>query len=88
MSCRLSPPPSLTYQLSVRLFPLLCLFEENDFSIGRGTDFPFQVIGYPDPLFGNFTFTPGSRVEMNNFVEQKDKLCFGVDLRELNPEEI
>ena len=79
------PSPSLTNQLSIRLFPSLCLFEATDISIGRGTDFPFQVIGYPDPLFGDFTFTPGSRVGMNNFVEQKNNLCYGVDLRELNP---
>jgi uncharacterized protein YbbC (DUF1343 family) len=82
------PSPSLPNHLSVRLFPLLCLFEATDFSIGRGTDFPFQVIGYPDSLFGAFTFTPGSRVGMSNYVEQQGNLCYGIDLRTLNPSEI
>ncbi|MDR0420069.1 MAG: DUF1343 domain-containing protein [Prevotellaceae bacterium] len=82
------PSPSLTNQLSVRLFPLLCLFEATDFSIGRGTDFPFQAVGYPDTLFGEFTFTPGTRVGMSNYVEQKGNLCYGIDLRELNPKDI
>jgi uncharacterized protein YbbC (DUF1343 family) len=82
------PSPSLPNHLSVRLFPLLCLFEATDFSIGRGTDFPFQAIGYPDMLFGDFTFTPGSRPGMTNYVEQKDNLCYGIDLRGLAPGDI
>jgi uncharacterized protein YbbC (DUF1343 family) len=82
------PSPSLPNHQSVRLFPLLCLFEATDFSIGRGTDFPFQVIGYPNSLFGEFTFTPGSRVGMVNYVEQQGNLCYGIDLRSLNPSEI
>ncbi|MDR2293070.1 MAG: DUF1343 domain-containing protein [Prevotellaceae bacterium] len=82
------PSPSLPNHLSVRLFPLLCLFEATDFSIGRGTDFPFQVIAYPNPLFGDFTFTPGTRTGMVSHVEQKGNLCYGIDLRELNPNDI
>ena len=75
------PSPSLPNYQSVRLFPLLCLFEATDFSIGRGTDFPFQVIGYPDTLFGDFTFTPGTREGMSAHVEQQGNLCYGIDLR-------
>ena len=29
------------------LYPSLCFFEGTDVSIGRGTDFPFQIIGSP-----------------------------------------
>jgi len=82
------PSPSLPNYQSVRLFPLLCLFEATDFSIGRGTDFPFQVIGYPDTQFGDFTFTPGSRVGMSAHVEQQGNLCYGIDLRGLMAESI
>lgn len=82
------PSPSLTNHQAVRLFPLLCLFEATDCSIGRGTDFPFQVIGYNDPSFGDFTFTPGTRTGMSAHVEQQGNLCYGVDLRELNPDSI
>ena len=80
------PSPSLPNQLSVRLYMSLCLFEGTDISIGRGTDFPFQVIGYPDPSFGDFTFTPEARPGMSAHVEQKGNLCYGVDLRGLKPE--
>ncbi|MCE4563826.1 DUF1343 domain-containing protein [Maribellus sp. CM-23] len=82
------PSPSLPNYQSVRLFPLLCLFEATDFSIGRGTDFPFQVIGYPDTQFGDFTFTPGTRVGMSAHVEQQGNLCYGIDLRGLKADSI
>jgi len=82
------PSPSLPNHLSVRLFPSLCLFEGTDCSIGRGTDFPFQVIGYPDPSFGEFTFTPGSKSGMSVHVEQQGNLCYGTDLRSLDPDSV
>src|SRR5699024_834025 len=46
------PSPSLPNALSVRLYTSLCLFEGTDVSVGRGTDWPFQVVGYPDSTFG------------------------------------
>lgn len=78
------PSPSLPNYTSVRLYMSLCLFEGTDISIGRGTDWPFQVVGYPDPVFGEFTFTPGTRPGMAAHVEQQDNLCYGVDLREVD----
>jgi len=80
------PSPSLPNQLSVRLYTSLCLFEGTDISVGRGTDWPFQVLGYPDTVFGDFTFTPGVRPGMAAHVEQQDKLCYGLDLRQLDPQ--
>lgn len=75
------PSPSLPNYTSVRLYPSLCLFEGTDISVGRGTDAPFQLIGYPHPNFGDFTFTPTSKPGMSLHVEQKGKLCYGIDLR-------
>lgn len=82
------PSPSLPNYLSIRLYPSLCLFEATDFSVGRGTDFPFQIIGYPDPKFGSFTFTPGVRPGMSEHVEQQGKRCYGLDLRGLDPDTV
>lgn len=79
------PSPSLPNYLSIRLYPSLCLFEGTDISVARGTDFPFQAIGYANPVFGDFTFVPGSREGMSAHVEQKGKMCYGVDLREVDP---
>ena len=78
------PSPSLPNYASVRLYMSLCLFEGTDISIGRGTDWPFQVVGYPDPVFGEFTFTPGTRPGMAAHVEQQDNLCYGIDLRNVD----
>lgn len=78
------PSPSLTNHLAVRLYTSLCLFEATEINIGRGTDYPFQMIGYPDPIFGKFTFTPLSKTGMSAHVENQGKKCYGVDLRELN----
>lgn len=80
------PSPSLPNALSVRLYMSLCLFEGTDVSVGRGTDWPFQVIGYPDPVFGDFTFTPGEKAGMSKHVEGKNEENYGLDLRDLDPE--
>lgn len=81
------PSPSLPNALSVRLYTSLCLFEGTDVSVGRGTDWPFQVVGYPDPVFGDFEFTPGERDGMSKHVEGKGEVNYGIDLRELDPVE-
>ena len=78
------PSPSLPNYTAVRLYLSLCLFEGTDISIGRGTDWPFQVVGYPDPVFGDFTFTPGTRPGMAAHVEQQGQLCYGRDLRQID----
>ena len=76
------PSPNLPNQKSILLYPSLCLFEQTIVSIGRGTDFPFQVIGHPNSSFNNFKFTPRSVSE-----ESKPKLegqeSFGIDLRDI-----
>lgn len=81
------PSPSLPNALSVRLYTSLCLFEGTDVSVGRGTDWPFQVLGFPDPVFGDFQFTPGERDGMSKHVEGKGEVNYGLDLRELDPSE-
>ena len=81
------PSPSLPNQLSVRMYMSLCLFEGTDISVGRGTEWPFQVLGYPDPVFGDFTFTPGMRPGMAAHVEQQGNECYGLDFRGLVPQE-
>lgn len=78
------PSPSLTNHLSVRLYTSLCLFEGTEINIGRGTDHPFQMVGFPNPVFGTFTFIPLSKVGMSAHVENQGKKCYGIDLRELN----
>ncbi len=76
------PSPNLPNDQSIRLYPSLCFFEATDISVGRGTYYPFQIIGYPDKKYGDFTFTPESLPGFDMNPLQKDKECYGVDLRE------
>ena len=76
------PSPNLPNQASIRLYPSLCLFEATTVSIGRGTEFPFQVIGFPNKRFGYFTFTPQSIKGVSAKPLHEGKQCFGVDLRD------
>lgn len=76
------PSPNLPNDQSVRLYPSLCFFEATNISIGRGTYYPFQVIGFPDEKYGDFTFTPIPLQGFDMNPLQKNKECFGVDLRE------
>lgn len=75
------PSPNLPNSLAVKLYPSLCLFEATPFSIGRGTTFPFQVIAYPDSTLGKFSFTPISLPGFEKNPLQKNKRCYGIDLR-------
>jgi len=75
------PSPNLPNDLSIRLYPSTCFFEGTIVSLGRGTLFPFQTYGYPDPAFGKFTFTPVSIDGMSKTPPLQDQVCYGVDLR-------
>lgn len=75
------PSPNLPNQASIRLYPSLCLFEATTVSIGRGTEFPFQVVGFPNIRFGDFIFTPQSIKGVSAKPLHEGKQCFGIDLR-------
>ena len=77
------PSPNLPDYLSIRLYPSLCFFEATSVSVGRGTEFPFQVLGYPDPKFGQFSFSPKSIQGMDLNPLHQNVTCFGEDLRNL-----
>ena len=74
------PSPNLPNDQSINLYPSLCFFEGTQVSIGRGTDFPFQVFGSPwlknHPF--KFTLKPnfGAKDPFLN-----GKICNGEDLR-------
>jgi len=77
------PSPNLNTQQSILLYPSLCLFEGTVISQGRGTMFPFQVLG--NPLLAEhyeFSFTPVSIEGMSTRPPHMDVECFGMDLRE------
>jgi uncharacterized protein YbbC (DUF1343 family) len=85
-SLPVKPSPNLPNDQAIRLYPSLGLFEGTEISMGRGTEFPFQVIGSPNKNNGTFTFTPRSIEGMAKNPKYENVLCYGTDLRNLNPE--
>ena len=84
-SLPVKPSPNLPNGQSIALYPSLCLFEATQVSVGRGTPFPFQVIGAPDKRYGNFTFTPQALPGFDKNPLHKDRACHGIDLRNVQP---
>jgi len=79
------PSPNLPNTNAVLWYPSLCLFEGTVMSVGRGTEFPFQVVGYPDKRMGDFTFTPKSIVGMAKNPLYENQICYGKDYRNTPP---
>lgn len=80
-----APSPNLPNMLSIYLYPSTCYFEGTTVSLGRGTDWPFQVYGHPDMTGRGFSFTPRSREGAKN-PPQLNQLCQGVDLHDMDAE--
>lgn len=76
-----APSPNLPNSTAIRLYPSLCLFEATVVSVGRGTDWPFQVIGHGQVKLGDFTFTPKAMPESAPNPKLKGELLYGRDLR-------
>ncbi|MXV52630.1 DUF1343 domain-containing protein [Pedobacter sp. HMF7647] len=76
------PSPNLNTQQAIMLYPSTCLFEGVAVNHGRGTYFPFTVLGSPD-LKGkySFSFTPVSIPGMAETPLYMNQVCYGLDLR-------
>ncbi len=80
-SLPVKPSPNLPDDLSISLYPSLCLFEGTIMSVGRGTTFAFQQIGHPQYPDTTFSFIPQSR-EGAKWPPYEDQLCYGVSFKE------
>ena len=76
------PSPNLNTQQSIMLYPSTCLFEGTVLNYGRGTYFPFTVLGSPE-LKGqySFSFTPVGIPGMSETPLHMNQVCYGLDLR-------
>ncbi|MFA6870659.1 MAG: DUF1343 domain-containing protein [Bacteroidaceae bacterium] len=81
----IKPSPNLPNDQAIALYPSLCLFEATDISVGRGTTFPFQVLGAPNKKYGTFVFVPVALPGFDKHPLHQDKECYGLDLRETTP---
>jgi uncharacterized protein YbbC (DUF1343 family) len=78
----IKPSPNLNTAQSILLYPTTCLFEGIYLNHGRGTLFPFTVLGAPY-LKGkyNFSFTPTGIKGMAETPLFMNEVCYGLDLR-------
>lgn len=74
------PSPNLPNAVAINLYPSLCLFEGTCVSIGRGTETPFQVYGYPTFKRFNHMFTPKPIAHAAPSPKLNGEICFGYDL--------
>lgn len=77
-----APSPNLPNSQAIQLYPSLCFFEATAVSVGRGTDFPFQVIGHDMVSLGDFSFTPVSKAGSALQPKLENQVLFGADLRQ------
>ncbi|MDQ2658565.1 MAG: DUF1343 domain-containing protein [Bacteroidota bacterium] len=82
-SLPVKPSPNLPNDQAVKLYPSLCLFEGTVISVGRGTQTPFLIIGNPEFKDLPFSFTPEPIPGMSNTPPQQGKVCYGLDLRDV-----
>jgi uncharacterized protein YbbC (DUF1343 family) len=84
-SITVKPSPNLPNDQAIRLYPSIGMFEGIAMSVGRGTQMPFQVLGHPDMKNMTFQFTPVTIEGMAKNPLYENKLCYGVDLRNVTP---
>ncbi len=83
------PSPNLNTQQAILLYPSTCMFEGVYINHGRGTQFPFTVLGSPE-LKGkySFSYTP---ISINGMAETPifmNEVCYGLDLRNYDTEQL
>jgi uncharacterized protein YbbC (DUF1343 family) len=81
-SLPVKPSPNLPNDNAISLYPSLGFFEATPVSIGRGTDFPFQVIGHDKISVGSFEFMPVSTPGAASKPKLMNKNLVGQDLRQ------
>ncbi|PCH95258.1 MAG: hypothetical protein COB83_09230 [Gammaproteobacteria bacterium] len=80
-SLPVKPSPNLPNDTAINLYPSLGFFEATPISIGRGTEFPFQVIGHNKISLGQFAFMPLSTPGAALKPKLMDEKLLGQDLR-------
>lgn len=80
-SLPIKPSPNLPNDQAIQLYPSLTFFEATYVSLGRGTEFPFQVLGHDKYYIGDFNFTPVSMPGSALNPKLMDKMLTGQDLR-------
>ncbi|MBL1278738.1 MAG: DUF1343 domain-containing protein [Fluviicola sp.] len=80
-SLPIPPSPNLRSDVSIQLYPSLCLLEATSVTVGRGTDGPFERYGHPYFPKGatDFSFTPKAGYGSKH-PKFEGKECYGFNL--------
>jgi uncharacterized protein YbbC (DUF1343 family) len=82
-----APSPNLNTEQAVMLYPSLCMFEGVYVNHGRGTYYPFTVLGSPAYKgIYEFSFIPTGIKGMAETPIFMNQVCYGIDLREYDTE--
>lgn len=79
-SLPVKPSPNLPNDQAIAFYPSLCPFEGTSVSVGRGTDFPFQIIGSPTTKNLKFRFMPHPMKGSDKHPLHQDTYCYGLNL--------
>lgn len=79
-SLPVKPSPNLPNDQAIALYPSFCPFEGTSVSVGRGTDFPFQIIGSPTTKNLKFRFMPHPMKGSDKHPLHQDTYCYGLNL--------
>ena len=74
----IKPSPNLPTMNSIYLYPSLCFFEGTNYSVGRGTNKPFERVGKPLCTIGTDTFTPRNIPGVAENPPFEGKACKGI----------
>lgn len=78
----IAPSPNLQTPNAVSFYPNLCLFEGTKVSVGRGTDLPFEIVGFPSFKADKATieFVPRAIKGVSDHPMYENKLCKGLKI--------
>ncbi len=82
-----APSPNLRDMQAIYLYPSLCLFEGTPVSVGRGTERPFTLYGYPGMANADTVFTPRAGKGARNPLLE-GRRCNGRSLTAISPDSI
>jgi uncharacterized protein YbbC (DUF1343 family) len=82
----IDPSPNLQDMDAIYLYPSVCLLEGTIASVGRGTDFPFRLIGHPGVKTGDTAFVPRSIPGKSESPKLLGQVCHGWKLHASHPD--
>ncbi len=77
----INPSPNLSSMAAIYLYPSLCLFEGTPMSVGRGTNMPFCLLGYPNFPIKDTIFVPQNIAGVATNPPCLGKQCNGYNLK-------